>query len=765
MSAAMQGWLDKKSGGKEGKSKSAFLEKWDKRWFVLIGTTLRYYKSDEDYRKAKEPAGLIECAGAQLFLKEVKGAAFRFTIQASDRELKLRAPNAAAYYAWSDALSPIVATTGRDSSVSVDARPSERDAPTTRAHASSSVSGGGAIFPSDTDPPPTCAGWLDKKSGGKEGHAKASWLEKWDKRYFLLVGSQMRYYKHEDDHGKHKPSLGSLEIAGARLFLKEVKGSSFRFTVQNHSRELKLRADNAAEYQKWTRALGPLVNQNTEELILTQSERAFEGAEAPAAPPDAGRSRTNTLDVMANSLFDEIDTERKAPPDPWADDAGAPLREDGEGIDGSSSDDGIGKGSAPSFKLGEGGFAKAGASAGVSLSGDASPFSQGSVQTASPVIVPSSKAEAPADLDNPRFSLDQRLGDGSDDDDDDDDDHEDDGEAPNAANPFGDDASAVKPSPSSPKRPSMTDQLMGMLTPRLSLGTLNPFGGSPEGGGGGRGASTSSAAPTGGVSAPGGAAANPFGDDDGGAPPEPSSASNPFGDEPSAPHEAKPVMAANPFGDEPASSAGPPPAAKPAAARALNPFGGPEIDADDDFDAAAFAAAAGLGACVAKAATSPVDVDNSQLGGAGVASLSAEMGPPFKIIIVGDSGVGKTCLLLRFTEGRYDANQRATVAVDISNAALDLGSSTVGLALWDTAGQERFASLSAPYFRQSDGVVVVFDVGKRATYDRVKSYWMDELFFKADPEVCCRAAPPGLDGAVLARVCACAVALCIAPRV
>ena len=154
-------------------------------------------------------------------------------------------------------------------------------------------------------------------------------------------------------------------------------------------------------------------------------------------------------------------------------------------------------------------------------------------------------------------------------------------------------------------------------------------------------------------------------------------------------------MAANPFGDEPASSAGPPPAAKPAAARALNPFGGPEIDADDDFDAAAFAAAAGLGACVAKAATSPVDVDNSQLGGAGVASLSAEMGPPFKIIIVGDSGVGKTCLLLRFTEGRYDGHQTATVSVDISNAQLDLGQSTVGLALWDTAGQERFAPLSA----------------------------------------------------------------------
>lgn len=105
-----------------------------------------------------------------------------------------------------------------------------------------------------------------------------------------------------------------------------------------------------------------------------------------------------------------------------------------------------------------------------------------------------------------------------------------------------------------------------------------------------------------------------------------------------------------------------------------------------------------------------------------------------KLVIVGDSGVGKTCLLVRFTEGRYEASQRATVAVDISNAQLDLGSSTVGLALWDTAGQERFASLSAPYFRQADGVVVVFDVGSRASFERVRTFWMDEIFYKGDPD-------------------------------
>ena len=107
MSVTMQGWLDKKSGGKEGSSKSSWLEKWDKRYFVLVGTQLSYYKHEEDHRKAKEPAGSIECAGAELFLKEVKGQAFRFTIQAKDRELKLRA-SPTEFQAWASALIPVV---------------------------------------------------------------------------------------------------------------------------------------------------------------------------------------------------------------------------------------------------------------------------------------------------------------------------------------------------------------------------------------------------------------------------------------------------------------------------------------------------------------------------------------------------------------------------------------------------------------------------------------------------------------------------------
>ena len=86
----VSGWLEKKSGGKEGGPKKKWNDKWDKRWFALVGSQLAYYRSEDDYTKGKAPLGFVECAGAKLFLKEVKGTVFRFTILSEARELKLR---------------------------------------------------------------------------------------------------------------------------------------------------------------------------------------------------------------------------------------------------------------------------------------------------------------------------------------------------------------------------------------------------------------------------------------------------------------------------------------------------------------------------------------------------------------------------------------------------------------------------------------------------------------------------------------------------
>jgi len=110
-----KGWLDKKSGGKEGKSKLKMLQSWDKRYFVLPpgDTELRYFKGDEDFRKGAEALGTVSCAGASMFLKEVtKDQQYRFTLRCKGRELKLRASSKVEYDLWSSALQPIVGSIG-----------------------------------------------------------------------------------------------------------------------------------------------------------------------------------------------------------------------------------------------------------------------------------------------------------------------------------------------------------------------------------------------------------------------------------------------------------------------------------------------------------------------------------------------------------------------------------------------------------------------------------------------------------------------------
>ena len=151
MSAGATGWLEKKSGGKDGKAKAKVLEKWDRRWFVLPagGTELSYYKSDKAGATA---AGSIDCAGAHVFLKEVKGQTFRFTVRASTRELKLRAPTAAAYQKWVDALTPIAAKVGDEDDMSV--RPSTMSSFSVRPELTAGVSSAKVAAAAAATPPP-----------------------------------------------------------------------------------------------------------------------------------------------------------------------------------------------------------------------------------------------------------------------------------------------------------------------------------------------------------------------------------------------------------------------------------------------------------------------------------------------------------------------------------------------------------------------------------------------------------------------------------
>jgi len=97
-----------------------------------------------------------------------------------------------------------------------------------------------------------------------------------------------------------------------------------------------------------------------------------------------------------------------------------------------------------------------------------------------------------------------------------------------------------------------------------------------------------------------------------------------------------------------------------------------------------------------------------------------------KLLIIGESGVGKSSLLLRFTDDAFDPEQAATIGVDFKVKTVKVNGDKVKLAIWDTAGQERFRTLTPSYYRGGQGVIVVYDVTSRDSFTKIEN-WLTEL--------------------------------------
>ncbi|XP_061569611.1 ras-related protein Rab-18a [Cololabis saira] len=97
-----------------------------------------------------------------------------------------------------------------------------------------------------------------------------------------------------------------------------------------------------------------------------------------------------------------------------------------------------------------------------------------------------------------------------------------------------------------------------------------------------------------------------------------------------------------------------------------------------------------------------------------------------KILIIGESGVGKSSLLLRFTDDTFDPEQSATIGVDFKVKTICVDDNKAKLAIWDTAGQERFRTLTPSYYRGAQGVILVYDVTRRETFTKLDN-WLNEL--------------------------------------
>ena len=98
----------------------------------------------------------------------------------------------------------------------------------------------------------------------------------------------------------------------------------------------------------------------------------------------------------------------------------------------------------------------------------------------------------------------------------------------------------------------------------------------------------------------------------------------------------------------------------------------------------------------------------------------------FKLLLIGDSGVGKSSLLLRFAEDTYTESFISTIGVDFKSRTIELDGKTIKLQIWDTAGQERFGKMKSPYYRGAHGIIVVFDVTDQESFSNVKQ-WLHEI--------------------------------------
>lgn len=105
----------------------------------------------------------------------------------------------------------------------------------------------------------------------------------------------------------------------------------------------------------------------------------------------------------------------------------------------------------------------------------------------------------------------------------------------------------------------------------------------------------------------------------------------------------------------------------------------------------------------------------------------------FRVVVVGESGVGKSSLVSRFALDQYDGNFTATIGVDFRVTGAQVGSKKVKYQLWDTAGQERFAPIVTSYYRGAHAVVLVYDVSDPETLEAALGKWLQQVSMYARP--------------------------------
>uniref|UniRef100_A0A8C1S1X4 small monomeric GTPase n=1 Tax=Cyprinus carpio TaxID=7962 RepID=A0A8C1S1X4_CYPCA len=106
----------------------------------------------------------------------------------------------------------------------------------------------------------------------------------------------------------------------------------------------------------------------------------------------------------------------------------------------------------------------------------------------------------------------------------------------------------------------------------------------------------------------------------------------------------------------------------------------------------------------------------------------------FKLLLIGDSGVGKTCLLFRFSEDAFNTTFISTIGIDFKIRTIELNEKKIKLQIWDTAGQERFRTITTAYYRGAMGIMLVYDITSEKSFENIKN-WIRNIEEHASSDV------------------------------
>ncbi|XP_025771007.1 ras-related protein Rab-13 isoform X2 [Panthera uncia] len=98
----------------------------------------------------------------------------------------------------------------------------------------------------------------------------------------------------------------------------------------------------------------------------------------------------------------------------------------------------------------------------------------------------------------------------------------------------------------------------------------------------------------------------------------------------------------------------------------------------------------------------------------------------FKLLLIGDSGVGKTCLIIRFAEDNFNNTYISTIGIDFKIRTVDIEGKKIKLQVWDTAGQERFKTITTAYYRGAMGIILVYDITDEKSFENIQN-WMKSI--------------------------------------